>query len=74
MKLDYTKKELKKLGWATIGGRIDDFSLVSFLKNKRAAYNEIKKQYGKNTDAVYRGLLVYIEHGTDAYYNPKYLC
>lgn len=73
MKLDYTKKELKKLGWATIGGRIEDYCLLFYLVNKRAAYKEIKKQYGKNTDAVYRGLLVCFEHGTEAYYNPKNL-
>lgn len=73
MKLEYTKKELKNLGWATIGGRIEDFSLISWMKGKKEAYNEIKKQYGEDADEVYRGLVVYIEYGTNAYYTPKYL-
>ena len=73
MKLDYTKKELKQLGWATIGGRIEDFSKTAWLKGKIAAYKEIKKTYEEDFDDVYRGLVVYIEYGTSAYYTPKYL-
>lgn len=75
MDLTYTKKELSKLGWATIGGRIEDYQDV-FYKNDRfgythgyvAAYKSIKKTYQDLTDDVYRGLLVYMNWGTDAYY------
>ena len=64
MKLNYTKKELKKAGWATIGGRIEDFN----LKNKATAYKEIKKMYDEDFNDVYRGLIVYNEYGINAYY------
>jgi hypothetical protein len=73
MKLEYTKKELKQQGWATIGGRIEDFSLIGWLKGKKTVYKEIKRQYGENTDDVYRGFLVYTEFGADTYYNIKNL-
>ncbi len=73
IKLSYTKKELKELGWATIGGRIEDFSLIAWLKGKAAAYKEIKKTYDEDYDDVYRGLIIYIEYGTNIYYTPRYL-
>lgn len=73
-KLDYTKKELKKLGWSTIGGRIEDFSRIGWFQGKEAVYNEIEKQYGSElVDEVFRGFIVYTEFGTSAYYTPKYL-
>ena len=74
MKLTYTKKELKKLGWATIGGRIEDYSLIAWLQGKEKAYKAIKKDYGKdNVNDVFRGLIVYTEFNIDAYYTPNNL-
>ena len=81
MKLTYTKKELVNLGWATIGGRIEDYQDI-FYKNDRSGYIDgYKKVYraielrygGNNTPDVYRGLLVFMGWGTDAYYNEHLL-
>jgi len=78
MKLSYTKKELKDSGWATVGGRIEDYAAIIMEKGPLlgagVAYNTIKEHYGDDlVDDVYRGLVVYIGWGTDAYYEMKSL-
>ena len=70
-KLDYTKSQLKNLGWTIIGGRINDY--INIVKNKgyKAAYDAIKKTYGKNVDIVYRGLLVCMKYGVYKYHDDE---
>jgi hypothetical protein len=71
-KLVYKKKELLKMGWATVGGRIEDYAHIYNKKGPKAAYAAIKSHYGEeNTDDVYRGMLVYLKGGTDSYYNER---
>lgn len=57
-KLDYTNEMLISNGWATVGGRIEDFHEILKTKGREKAYAEIKKQYEEGADAVYRSLLV----------------
>jgi len=79
MKLAYTKKELINLGWGTIGGRIEDYAAIingkGPLLGASAAYEEITRSYYDSeydlAGLVYRGLIVYIGWGTDAYYGIK---
>jgi hypothetical protein len=74
MKLAYTKKELIAAGWATIGGRIEEYKNVLIERGDVEAYKAILSTYGESeTDDVYRGLLVYIRWGTDGYYESKSL-
>jgi len=74
MKLHYTKKELVNLGWATIGGRIEDYQEIFYKNGCRGTYRAIELRYGdNNTPGVYRGLLVHMKFGTDAYYDAHLL-
>lgn len=70
-KLHYSKKELIIKGWATVGGRIEDYENTVMADSKEAAYQDIKSTYGNCVDDVYRGLLVYIRYGADAYYDES---
>jgi hypothetical protein len=74
-RLDYTRNELKTEGWATIGGRIEDYK--NMLENGvelEDIYMAIHEDYGdENADSVYRGLLVISRYGIDYYYNNKKL-
>ena len=70
---NYTKKQLLKLGWSNIGGRVEDFVEIHETDSPKAAYDAIKKMYSKNADDVWRGVLVYMKYGSAAYYTPKHL-
>lgn len=64
--------QLKKLGWCTIGGRIEDFANIVKTKGILAAEKEIKKQYSRDNNlmsAVIRGLEVDMVYGSSAYYS-----
>lgn len=65
------KKAKKALqdGWATIGGRIEDYADTLHQKGIRAVREEIKASYGDNTEKVLNGLYVYLHLGVTAYYN-----
>jgi len=68
-KLEYTKEELTKEGWATIGGRIQDYAEMLVAEGPKKTYKKIKSTYSNGADDVYRGLKVYMIYGTDAYYD-----
>ena len=61
--------QLTKLGWCTVGGRIEDFADIVKKKGLFAAEKEIEKQYGENCGNVIRGLEVNMVYGSSAYYN-----
>jgi len=73
MKLNCQKKSLINLGWATIGGRIEDYQNIYNNYGPAKTFQEIKTTYHELTDDVYRGLLVYIKYGEDFYYEIKTL-
>ena len=62
--------QFKKLGWCTVGGRIEDFADIVKTKGFIAAEKEIEKQYiRENYACVIRGLEVYMVYGASAYYS-----
>jgi len=67
-KFDYTREELLQEGWATIGGRIEDYKEI-YMEEPGKAYNKILEDYGEeNVDDVYRGLVAFANFGADFYY------
>lgn len=68
-KIEYTDEELKEQGWATVGGRVEDFIEIASKLGLLVVADEIENQYGENADDVYRGMLVCMRHGPEAYYN-----
>lgn len=69
----YTKRELKELGWATIGDNISYYKEIFNEDGIEEAYSTIEKSYMGITDLVYRGLLVFVRYGMDTYYYPEQL-
>jgi len=71
MKIYYSNKELVNLGWATIGGRIEDYIELWKISGRLAAAKKIKKDYDKDAPDVYRGLIVAYQYGIKFYYKDR---
>lgn len=63
--------EIVSIGWATIGGRVEDYAklLVNFPKTGfQKCFNAINKDYKEDSIEVFIGVYVYVNFGTDTYY------
>ena len=63
------KANLKKIKWATIGGRIFDYVEILETKGIEEAEEAIKLAYGDESQLVINGLHIYYVYGADVYYN-----
>lgn len=68
-----TKQELYETGWATIGGRAEDFATILDRDGSKAAWDAIEETYANETPDVFRGIVVLAQFGPDAYYNREIL-
>ena len=69
----WAKKTLIDLGWATIGGRAEDYATILDRDGIEAAREAIKETYKEETEDVLRGIIVLTRFGPDAYYNEAIL-
>jgi len=61
-------------GWATIGGRVEDFVEMIKVHGEDKIFTMVKQVYGEElADEVWRGVLVFTNFGVKAYYDEKEL-
>jgi len=68
-----SKKEALEKGWATIGGRADDYLDVLKHAGRAAALSQIAEVYDVDDVAsVFRGVLVLHLFGPSVYYSGRF--
>ena len=59
--------------WATIGGRIEDYANEVESHGEDYTYWDIVERYKEEADFVWRGVLVFLNFGAEAYYDKDQL-
>jgi len=60
-------------GWATVGGRVEEYANEVESHGEDYTYWDIVAAYDDLADDVWRGVLVFLYFGVQAYYDEKIL-